>query len=250
MLVANNSVEKGLQILECFSKAQPHLTLEEIASITGFPKTTAFRLIKSLEKYGYLKRNKAARETRFSLGWVFLNKSNIVLNQLSIREAAHDHMRWLRNETGLTVQLAIRDREEAVYVDQIELLKPIKVYPQIGRKAPLYVAACPRVLLAYLSESEREDILKRLDFKSYPRIPDKDAIKAELQKVKKEKYAISYGELYKGTIAIASPVLINENQAIASISVIGLEQDFDGQHLEKAIRLVKECTQKVSLELK
>jgi IclR family transcriptional regulator, KDG regulon repressor len=246
----NNSVEKGLELLECFSHANPFLTLEELVEKTGFPKTTTFRLIKSLEKYGYIKSHKRYKETHYSLGWVFLSKSNIVLNQLNIREQAHDDIVQLRNETGLMVQLVIRDGEEAVYIDQIESLKPIKIYPQVGRRAPLYAAACPRALLAFLSLTEQERILSQIDYSLYPRIPEKEMLKEELLGVKKNGFAISYGELHEGTIAVASPILISDNEAIAAISVVGLERDFvDKSDLELCINLVRETAHRLSMKI-
>lgn len=163
----NTSVEKALEILECFDHKHSTLTLEDISSITGYPKTTTFRLINSLESYGYLKRNNKYKETKFSLGWTFLNKGNLVSTQLNIREVANDDMIELRNDTGLTVQLAIKDGDQAVYIEQFESLKPIQLYPQIGKRAPLYAAACPRVLLAYLPEKERDHILNSSHFDSY-----------------------------------------------------------------------------------
>ena len=246
----NNSVEKGLQILECFTHAHPFLTLEEIVKMTGFPKTTTFRLIKSLETYGYLRSNQRFKESQYSLGWVFLSKGNLVLSQLNIRDMAHDEMVDLRNKTGQTVQLAIRDRDEAVYIEQIESLKPIQLYPQVGRKAPLYAAACPRVLLASLTENEQDRVLSDIDFKTYTRIPKVEKLKEELERVKVNGYAISYGELHEGTIAIASPILTKDNQAVAAISVAGLEKDFENGHLETCIDLVKTAAQRLTMKLK
>ncbi|WEG11069.1 IclR family transcriptional regulator [Pullulanibacillus sp. KACC 23026] len=246
----NNSVEKGLELLECFNHAHPFLTLEELVEKTGFPKTTTFRLLKSLEKYGYIKSHKRYKETLYSLGWAFLSKSNIVLNQLNIREQAHDDMVRLRNETGLMVQLVIRDGEEAVYIDQIESLNPIKIYPQVGRRAPLYAAACPRTLLAFLSLTEQERILNQIDYSLYPRIPKKERLQEELLHVKEKGIAISYGELHEGTIAVASPILISDQDVIAAISVAGLEREFVNKgDLDQCIDLVRETATRLSKKI-
>lgn len=61
-------------------------------------------------------------------------------------------MLQLRQKTGLSVQLAVKSGLDAIYIEQFESMKAVRVYPQVGRKVPLYAAACPRVLLSGLSE--------------------------------------------------------------------------------------------------
>ncbi|WP_423800778.1 IclR family transcriptional regulator [Neobacillus sp. SAB-20_R2A] len=248
----SGSVEKALEILECFDRKNPFLTLDEISERTGFSRSTAFRMICSLEKFGYIKRKQTSGEVQFSLGWSFIEKSHLVVEQMDLREAARDIMKDLRDETGLSVQLAIRDGLDAVYIDKIESLKPIRVYPEIGRRAPLYAAACPRVLLAFLPENEQTKLLIKF---AYRPITEKtmnsiEQIQQQLQTIKEKGYEISKGELHEGTIAIAVPIFDHYYSAVASLSVIGLENDFSEGSIQQIIEALNRCSANISFKLK
>lgn len=246
-----SSVEKALQILECFDSKNTELTLNELSIKTGYSRTAIFRMIKTLEEYGYLKRDSALKEAKFSLGWAFLNKANMIIKQLSIREIVKDDLIELRNKTEFTVQLAIRDGNEAVYIEQFESLNPIQIYSQVGRKAPLYIAAGPRVLLAYIKEKEQNHILATSELIGYTNntLTDINLIKAELSKIKENGYAVSRGELYEGTMEIACPAFNVNGMVIASISVVGMESHFKEGQLEKCIDDVKQCAKNISRKL-
>ncbi|WP_126428590.1 IclR family transcriptional regulator [Brevibacillus marinus] len=246
------SVEKALQILECFTRKDPFLTLDEIANRTGFSRTTTFRMICSLEKFGYIKRKPTAGELQFSLGWAFLEKAQLVNEQIDIKEMAKEEMLQLRNQTGLSIQLAVRDGLDAVYIEQFESLKPFRLYPEIGRRAPLYSAACPRVLLAFLPDREREDLLQKFTYNSFTShtLTSPERIRAELVKIRENGYAISKGELHEGTIAIAAPIFNFSQRVVASLSIIGLESDFTDMKMDELIGLLKSKADAISQKLR
>src|SRR5690606_27245114 len=112
------------------------------------------------------------------------------------------------NETGLSVQLAIRDGNEAIYIEHFEALSAFRVFPQVGRRVPLYAAACPRVLLAFVQIEEQKAILDSYTytmFTPHTKI-DHELIFSELKDIKEKGYAVSRGELHEGTAAIAVPI--------------------------------------------
>ncbi|MGY3717501.1 helix-turn-helix domain-containing protein [Sutcliffiella cohnii] len=84
----NGSVEKALQVIECFDLKSPSLTLDELSEKSGFSKPTVFRMISSLEKFRYIKRVNQDGQLKFQLGMAFLEKSQIVNSHFDIRELA------------------------------------------------------------------------------------------------------------------------------------------------------------------
>ncbi len=246
-----SSIEKALKILECFDSRNTWLTLNEITMKTGYSKTAAFRMIKSFETFGYLKRDSTLKESKYSLGWAFLYKANLIIEQLNIREIAKDDLIELRNKTELTVQLGIRDGNEVVFIEQFESLNPIKIYSQVGKKAPLYAAAGPRVLLAFINEKEQNHILQTSDLHAFTKntLTDINLIKSELLKIREEGYAVSRGELYEGTMEIACPVFDLNGKVAGSISIVGIESDFKEEQLQNCINDVKLCARNISLKL-
>lgn len=235
----SSSVDKALSLLSCFTEKSLNLTLDEIADQTGVPRSTVFRMLTSLEDYGYVKRVKLSNKTWYSLGYAFVEKGLMVHRNMDIREYARESMTALRNELNLNVQLAIRDGLDALYIEQIQSWRPIRLYPAIGRRAPLYAAACPRVLLAYLEDDEKNIIMRQSNFKFFtsntPTIIDD--INRLIEEIRKQGYSHSKGELFEGTAAIAVPVFYpSTTNIVAALSIVGLESDF---HLDQEIYVSK-----------
>lgn len=246
-----SSIEKALDIMNCFNDQHPYRSLEEISEETKIPKTTVFRTLTYLEDYGYIKKVPHLGKHLYSLGYTFLAKSELVKTTNDIRDLARNEMVMLRNITNLTVQLAIREEHYAVYIEQVESWRPIRVYPSIGKKAPLHLAACPRVLLAYLENDEQSHLLEKLEYDSHtdhtPIQPT--VIQEHLTEIRHSGFSISKGELFEGTMAIAVPVINTyNNETIAALSIIGVNNDFD-KEVDKYVTLLKETSAKISSKL-
>lgn len=248
----SSSVDKALKLLNCFTEQDYRLTLDDIVEKTEIPRSTVFRMLTSLEDYGYIKETKVSNKTWYSLGYVFLEKGFMVHRNLDIREYAHETMISLRNELNMNVQLAIREGMEALYIDQVQSWRPIRLYPAIGRRAPLYVAACPRILLAFLRPVEQKRILDQVDFQKFTsNSPNsKEEIITILDKIREQHYSYSYGELFEGTIALAVPVFYpSSNNVIAALSIIGLESDFEkdvNAYVPKLQQAAQEISHKIA----
>lgn len=243
----SGSVEKALSILEVFSVSTPSLSLDDLAEKSGFPKPTAFRMLCSLEKFGYVKRVTLDGQMKFKLGMAFLEKSQIVTSDFDIRDYAKSPLLELRNKSRMSVQLAIRDGDHAIYIEQFESLNPIRVYPQVGRRVPLYAAACPRVLLAYMPDEEQDYFLRNYEYTSFTSktMTNYNFIKKELNDIIEKGYSLSTGELYEGTTAIAVPIFGRNQEILGAISIIGTSQDFEDLHAEAFITLLKETATRI-----
>lgn len=246
-----SSVGKALHLMNSFSDRHFYLTLEEVAEQSAVPKTTAFRLLASLEEYGYIRKTIKEGKTYYSLGYAFLTKGNMVAKHLDIRELARDEMRELRDRSDLTVQLAIQDGMHALYVEQFESWSPIRVFPSIGRRVPLYSAACPRALLAYLPEAEQEKMIGQFNYQEITpnTLRNEKALKEHLREIRNKGYSMSKGELTPGTMALAVPIMNPAtNEVIASLSIIGLDSHFT-DHLQEYVQMLKESSQQISTKL-
>lgn len=247
----SSSVDRALTVLDCFTEIDFYLSLNEIAQKSGIPRSTVFRMLTSLETFGYIKTVKTSEKTLYCLGHAFLEKGMLVHRHMDIREYARDHLIELRNELNLTVQLAIRDGLDALYIEQIPSFRPIQLYPAIGRKAPLYAAACPRVLLAFTENKEQTHLLSQYKFQAFtPNTPTEmtDIIK-RLERIREEKYSVSRGELFEGTIAIAVPIFCpHTNDVLAALSVTGLENNFENV-IDSYISILQHTSAQISKKM-
>lgn len=252
LMTGSTSVEKALSIIDCFDDQSNRLTLDEISERIQMPRTTAYRMLVSLERFGYVRKQTIQGKTKYALGYTFLEKGQLVYRQLDIRELAQEELVRLRDQTGLTVQLAIQEEHEAIYIEQIQSINSIQIYPRIGRKAPLYAAACPRVFLAYMEQKKQDELLKSFDYTAFTSttMTDPEQIRKVLAKIREVGYSISKGELYQGTFAIAVPVFDPSHRTVlAAISVVGLEHEVIRKK-ESLICQVKEAADRIKDKMK
>jgi IclR family KDG regulon transcriptional repressor len=243
----NKTVVKSMDILNLF-KDHVKLSLNEIVQLSGIPKTSVHRMIGSLEDMGFLKKD---IDSKYSLGLLFLEFGQLVKERMDIRKIALPTMHALRDVAGEAVNLVIREGNEAIYIEKLETMQPVRVYTKIGRKAPLYGGACPRVLLAFLAQKEIEQYISETELIQVASgtITDKEQLRHVLAESKKNGYTISHSELQDYSSAVAAPIFDSSNQVIASISLVGPSMRFQEEHLSELIRLIKNGAKEISCKL-
>ena len=125
------------------------------------------------------------------------------------------------------------------------------VYTAVGRRAPLYAGACPRILLSYFSEEKKRKYIEETNLKQFAdgTIVDKKQLLEVLQMAKKEGHTISYSELENHTAAIAAPIFANDGTVVAGISISGLAIEYSESNISYFIAKVKETANRISKEL-
>ncbi|PFQ17388.1 IclR family transcriptional regulator [Bacillus cereus] len=245
----NKTAVKTMDILELFYEHE-ELSLTEMVRLTNMPKTSVYRLIGSLEEMAFLQKNEKGK---YRLGVVFLRFGQLVSQRLSVRNIAIPYMKELRDSLGQAVNfnLIIQDDNDAIYVEKMEGVQPVRVYTAVGRRAPLYAGACPRILLSYFSEEEKRRYIEEVDLKQFAdgTIVDKEQLLEVLQMAKKEGYTISYSELENHTAAIAAPIFASDGTVVAGISISGLAIEYSESNISYFIAKVKETAHRISKEL-
>jgi DNA-binding IclR family transcriptional regulator len=220
-----NTFDKGLKLLELFTEERPSLTLRDVAELSGLTKPTALRLLNTLEVHGFLMRDKGKA---YCLGLRLLELGNFVAERLDVRAAAVPHMDELLFMVDQAVNLVIRDGMDGVYIEKRETTHPVRMYTRVGRRAPLYAGACPRALLAFLPDKEREDIIDRLEIVSYTATTpvDKDDLRQRIAREREMGYTFSQGELFDGSASIAIPIRDYTRKVVAALSITGSQSSF------------------------
>lgn len=248
----NNSLHKTIQILLLFSSDRPLLTLKEISDLTGIPKATAHRFLNTLEYNGLIQRQQEGiNEFRYKLGLKFLDLGRVVAENLDIRRIAYPHMKELVRLTNDAVQLVIREGKEAIYIEKVESTLPVRLYTRIGRRAPLHAGACPRALMAFLPMTEVDRLLQTLPlYKITPNtIIDHSILRSKILEERKLGYTVSYSELAEDTVAIAMPIYDHHSEVVASISIAGGSNRFEGKRFNYNVENLKNCVSYISRDL-
>lgn len=240
----NKTVVRTMDVLHLF-KVHSKLSFNEIVHFSGIPKTSVFRMVRSLEEMGFLNKD---RDGKYSLGLLFLQFGNLVAERLDIRQVALPIMQKLQNEVGEAVNLVVQEGKEAIYIEKLEAKHPVRLYTAIGRRSPLYAGACPRIILAFLPHDEGEEYLDRIELKliASGTITNKEKLRSALEESQKNGYSISYSELENYTSALAAPIFNHKGHIIAGISIAGLEVNFQQERLPSLIEKVKNAAYEIS----
>ena len=218
-----DAAAKALELLSAFSFREPQLSLADLATRTGIPRATAFRLLSTLEQSGFLAKEHGA----YQLGIKCFVLGNIVAGGLDLRETAHPHLAALRDSTRETTQLAILDHWQVVYLER--MLSPLPVgfmRSRAGAILPAYCTGLGKTLLAYRPEAEVEAWAATQTFTALtPRtITSAKRLVRELRAIRERGYGLDEEEREKGVCCIAAPVRSHTGHVVAAISVAGPSQ--------------------------
>jgi IclR family pca regulon transcriptional regulator len=221
----SQSLERGLAILTCFTPQRPVMGIADVADELGMSRSTTHRYMITLVELGYLEQG-GSRKYRLGLRVTDLGMS--ALNSMSLREYARPDLEELRQETRFTVNLAILDGSEILYVDRVRGSRPgqskIDFALHVGSRLPASCTALGKLLLAYLPDAEQEALIASLKLaKGGPNaIASKKALKAELGQISEEGLAVDDEELAAEVQAIAAPVRSSGGEVIAAVGLVGL----------------------------
>lgn len=243
----NKTVVKSMELLNLFID-HASLSLNEMVEHSGIPKTSIHRMVGSLEGMGFLQK---AEDGKYSLGLLFLQFGQLVTERLDIRQLALPVMTELRDQVEEAVNLIIRDGKEAMYIEKLDTLHPVRLYTKIGRRSPLYAGACSRIILSHLGEREREQYLEEIEPApiGHGTITDKERLRNSIEEARHNGYTISYSELENDTCAIAAPIFDHNGRLFAGISIAGPEARFGEERLPELISQLKGAAKRISTSL-
>jgi len=218
----SQSLERGLAILGCFTSEHPVMGIADIADELGMSRSTTHRYVTTLLALGYLEQG---RSRKYRLGLRVTDLGMSALNSTGLREHVHPFLEELRERTGYTIGLAVLDGAEILYVDRArswrraERETDLGLYP--GSRMPAYCTAMGKVLLAYLPDEVQRDLIAQLKLErnSPSTITSKQALRAELEQISEDGYAVNDQELRPGLQAIAVPVRDESREVVAAIGI-------------------------------
>ena len=215
-----DAAAKALELLSVFSFREPRLSLADLASRTGIPRATAFRLLSTLEQSGFLDKVHGA----YQLGIKCFVLGNIVAGGLDLRETARPHLAALREATRETTQIAILDHWQVVYLER--MLSPLSVgymRSRAGAILPAYCTGLGKALLAFRPEAEVAAWAATQKFTALtPRtITTAKRLMKELATIRERGYGLDQEEREKGVTCIAAPIFNHNGDVVAAISVAG-----------------------------
>lgn len=243
------SLANGLRILLLFDFSSPRLTVHEISKQLGYSQATTYRLVRTLVRYGFLRQLQGT--SQYSLGLKALRMGLITQDAFHLSEITFPFMRELSNVTKETVLLTVVDGTQGMCLAKVESDGPIRLSLRPGASLPLHSGASTKILMAYLDEAERDEIIKKEGLKRFTpnTITSSKKLKAHLTEIRRKGYAISDQEVDPGVRAVGAPIFNGSGGLVAGLSVAGLIHRIDKKRLLSLSRLVVQYAQKISNEL-
>jgi len=242
------AIEKGMLILERLATSQNGLGLADLTRELALPKSSTYGLLLTLERLGYLHRNRATG--RYMFGMKILSLANMAMNGLNLRKLSTTHIRDLMNKTRLTVHLVIQEQNEAVIIEKAGSPYTPKVETWVGKRMGIHCTAAGKSLLSDWAE----DLLDRLIQHGLPRYNDNTIIspkklKRELEQVRKKGYSVDDEEETIGSRCIGAPIRNQSGRVVAAVSVAGYKQQIHHESFNSLVRTVQETAGSISREL-
>ncbi len=219
------SVDRALTILKLLA-ADGELGVTEIAGLLEVHKSTASRLLGTLESHGLAEQ--LPDRGRYRLGVGVLRLAGATRSRLDIVRESRPVTTRLAADMGETVNIVILSGSEALYLDQVAGTSALQIHDWVGHRNPVHATANGRVLLAYAAPAEVEAVLRTITAPSghlraltHHTITDPAAFLAVLETVRREGHAVAADELEIGLTAVAAPVRGTGGDVVASLSVSG-----------------------------
>lgn len=246
------SVDRALTVLSLLA-ADGDLGVTEIAGMLNVHKSTAFRLIATLENHGLVEQ--VSPGGRYRLGVGILRLAGATQGRLDLVRESRPVTEPLADAAGETVNLVILSGTETLYVDQIVGPSALQTHNWMGHRNPLHATANGRVLLSFLDDESLTGQLAnltqngRLPALTQHTITDPAVLRAELAKIKTVGFAVAVDELEEGLTAVAAPIRRADSKVVASISVSGPSFRLAPVRVEEVVRLTVKAAAEISARM-
>ena len=208
---------RGLAVLEAFSHEANEMTITDIAEILEVNRSSAFRLIYTLEHCGYLR--KASAKT-YSLDSKVMELGFNSISKLSLIDVALPEMKAIRNRINVAVHLSILDGTDVVFISNVQSLGSFTSTVGLGTRWPAHATVIGQLVLANLTIEEvkqRYSHFTQWDVFSQRTPKNLEELLTRLDEVRSKKSMVSWGHFNHDMAACASPIYKQSNHEIAAV---------------------------------
>lgn len=237
MTTSSSKTNNVLDILLLFNEQRRELTAEEISNLIGAPRSTTYRYIRTLSNKGFLA---PTARGGYQPGPSTLQFAYLVFDGSDISQIALPVMEDIMQETKETVLLTRKFGRHSVCTERIEGSQAIRITFERGHTQPLHAGASSKILLAYAGSDEwKHYVSQPLERFTSNTIADSDQLIEHLREIREQGYCISEGEVDEGALAIAVPILNQQRQLVAGLSVAGPAFRFDNAKVERHLSALR-----------
>ncbi|MCL6610612.1 MAG: IclR family transcriptional regulator [Peptococcaceae bacterium] len=242
-----NSVEKAFTVLDALCRAD-EAGITELSRELGMGKTTVFRLVATLEMLGLVRQLPSGK---YAPTLKIFEMGSRVVSRLGVRKPAAPFLEELYYACNETVNLAVLDKGEVIYLDRWESKEPLRIGLDVGVRVPAYCSGLGKAILAHLESADRKRALSFADFRRYTEntITDPELLARELEIVRSQGYAVDNGEYIEGIVCLGAPVFGHEGRVVAAVSIAAPSVRLNKKQMLDLIPRLKDTAAKISARL-
>jgi len=237
---------KFMDVLQRVAEAEQPPGVVDLARACGYPRPTVYRIVSALLEHGMITQR--SEGGTYELGPRLLSLASRSWSRFDLRVALASELRALRDATGETVHMAVPSEGAMIYVEKLESPGPLRMVSRVGGRLSLHSSAVGKAYLAALPEADCEAILARLSMPGFMpnTLTTREAMRAELQRVREQGYAVDNEENEAGIVCYGVALLNPDGQPVAGVSVSTLlfrqKPDPHAAYIAPLLRLRAEAT--------
>ena len=244
---AVQSVDRAITVMELLS-SQGWSGVTEVANELDIHKSTAYRLLATLRDRGLVEQDTATEKYRLGFGIVLL--ASTVTADLDVVRYARPVCERLSDETEETVTVTALEDDEAIIIHQSISTSSMMAVDWSGWHTPLHASAAGKVLLAYMPEGQRKQILRKpLESLTEHTVTDREVLQQQLREIRDTGYGYIVEELEVGMTAVGTPIRAADGTVIAAVAVSGPVFRLPAEALPEMGERVKKAAAEISRSL-
>ena len=242
------SVAKAMRLLDLMANSSSTLSLAEISTMTGWPKSTVHGLLSTMREYSVVSQDE---DGKYGLGIRLFEYGCNLSSSWTILETARPYIQHISHETGQTVFLSIFDRGEIITLDHVASKTNLYAIAEVGCRLPVHCTSQGKLFLAHMGKAERDSILNRNGLPAYTNhtLTTMGELEKEFAAIRAQGYAIENSEYKAGLRSVAAPIYDADGAVRYAIGIIGTFRHIESEQFARATEVVIQTARQISKAL-
>lgn len=232
------TLDQSLKLLQLFTKEKPEWGARELAKEVGLNHANVYRVLSTFEANRFLVKDPDTK--KYSLGIRLWELGLTMRDSFHVSRLIRPVLERMMIESGESIFLTCLDEDEGLTLDALEPDNVVKFSVSVGSRAPLFVGASYRSIMAFLPQEHIEQIIQQ-GLKQYTKntLVDADQLRMELANIRMNGWARSTGEYTPDVVAIACPLFHSEGQIMGSLTISGPTYRMTEEKIEKYYQILQ-----------
>lgn len=244
-----HSVEKAIQLLDCFWEAGGSLSLTELVQRTGWAKSTVHGLLASMLDSAVVEQDKT--DNRYRLGYHLFELGSAVASGWDVVGVVRPYLEKIAQTVGESAYLARLSGDDLILVECVEPHNGFRVSSEPGSRIPLHCSSQGKCILAAMGDERARELLSRKGMQQFTAntITTWEGISSHLNLTRELGYSVERGEYRVGLQSVGAPIFTSSGRCIYAIGVVGIQTAGQIGSDRKAIEEVRQAAEQASYDL-